>query len=69
MLQTLDAWTLTLSETEHLIHACSTDLAMACGNVDKIRFFILGAFPTQKRAADFLIESRSASLRIGKSST
>ena len=30
------------------------------GNVDKIGFFILGAFPLKKRAADFLIESKSA---------
>ena len=47
-------------QKEHLIHACSTDLTLACGNVDKIGFFILGAFPLKKRAADFLIESKSA---------
>ena len=56
MLQNLDAWTLThfmrqlttTHRTKHLIHACTTDHALACGNVDKIRLFILGAFPLQK---------------------
>ena len=52
--------------TKHLIHTCTIDHALACGNVDKIRFFIQGAFPLKKRVADFLIESRSAPLRIGK---
>ena len=53
--------------TKHLIRACATDPALACGNVDKIRFVILGAFPLNQRVADFLIESRSAPLRIRKS--
>ena len=40
---------------------------LACGNVDKIRFFILGVFPLKKRVVDVFIASISAPLRIRKS--
>ena len=73
-LEALDAWALTLSETAHTDPSNKTFHTRVLYRPrsgmwqrDKIKFCILGAFPLKKRAADFLIESRSAPLRIGKS--
>ena len=75
-LEALDAWTLILYETAHTEPSNKTFHTRVLYRPrsgmwqrGQTQIFILGAFPLKKRAADFLIESRSAPLRIGKSST